>query len=235
MSSTHKLIAKLLLENTTKKNIVIADFGCGDGYLINFLPLGKIKQYVGMDINEHSIKAAKIKYKNDRRFSFSTITAKSTKYFSQRSVFDVVILVGVLQYLSMKEMSELFIQARLALKPGGLLILSCTTDHLLYRLINIYRYLYPHSFINRSKIIHILNKYNFKKVYQAEKGLILAPFFSNVLAFIFDGIDFLFFRKKGSLGPIGIFFRNVAEPFISLEYGLNIDYGYTLFIVRRRD
>jgi hypothetical protein len=50
------------------------------------------------------------------------------------------------------------------------------------------------------------------------------------LVFFFDAVDFVLFRKKGSLGKLGLWARKIAEPIIAWEYRFQIDYGYCLIV-----
>ncbi|PIY79905.1 MAG: hypothetical protein COY81_00235 [Candidatus Pacebacteria bacterium CG_4_10_14_0_8_um_filter_43_12] len=231
MSSAHLQIVHYLLKYSHKKKIFLVDFGCGDGYLVNFLPKNRLKKYVGLDINLNSIRTAKLKFKNDKTYCYKHLTRGTTDYFLKYSSLDAIILVGVLQYLTPKEIKLLFSQAKLALAPNGLLILSCASDHFLYKCFNAYNLISPHQFISKSMVTRLFHTSGLEILEATEKGLLFTPIFSNILAVFFDSIDFLLCRKKGSLGLFGRLGRKLMEPVIRWEYHLPINFGYTLFIV----
>ena len=79
-------------------------------------------------------------------------------------------------------------------------------------------------------ILTEIEKAKLRTIYQQERGFLIAPLFSNIISFFFDAADKVLFRTKGTLGPIGTFARKIINPLITLEYLLQIDYGYTLYL-----
>jgi hypothetical protein len=99
---------------------------------------------------------------------------------------------------------------------------------------NVYGIFHPHRFFKRKTVQSLFQMFGLKILEHNEKGLFFTPFFSNVLVFFFDAIDVILFRKKGSLGPVGIAIRRIVEPIVKWEYSLPVDYGYTLFVIGKR-
>ncbi len=227
-SFTHKKVADLVSESFKNNRIDIVDFGCGEGKLIEYLADLNVNSYLGLDINGRSINKGNSKHKSTKHI-FRKINSQSLNLGKTRSV-DAVIAIGVLQYMSDKEIMHLLKQCKRVLRRGGLFVASCAVDHWAYILINVYKLLIPNRFINRKKLLNQLKKNNLKVVYEKEFGLLLAPLFSNVLVLFFDALDKIFFSTKGEIGKIGSFARSMVAPIIILENKIPIDFGYTLIV-----
>ena len=212
----------------------VLDYGCGNGLLLDYLPGKRINNYQGCDVNRASIKSASDKYKKNN-ICFFTIDKNKKVNLGKKDMFDAIILIGVLPYMSKKEISWFFSEARKVLKRGGVITISCANNHLLYRIVNIYRLLVKHSYINSEELINQMEKSGFIVDHYQEKGLIFAPLFSNVFVIFFDAIDKLFFRNLGCLGPFGKASRELVNPLINFEYRFSVNYGYTLFIQARNN
>lgn len=231
-SHTHDYLVSLLKKyGTGKKPLTIVDYGCGSGALLSHLTDVMIKKYLGFDVNRHSITEAKKNYQHQKQYTFQLISPNTCPSFGPKNSVDVIILVGVWQYLTLTEQKFIAHEASKVLTPKGVLLISCTVDHLIYRLLNVYRLLFPHHYIRRSEVIDLLKKASLKVVYQHESGLLLNPLFSNVIVFFFDMLDQLLHQSRGTIGPIGAWVRRVMHPVLATEFKLSIDYGYTLFIV----
>lgn len=229
----YSYISNLIFENMGKeKKISIFDFGCGSGAIIDHLPKNKISAYVGADINEFSIKSAKKRYKNNKKFSFFILNKDSLGNLKllDTNHYDAIIAVGVLQYLSKKELNTFMKIARKYLKKDGNLILSTNTDHKLYIFINPYSLFLTHNYVNRKEMIKLLINNNFSIQHNREVGLILTPFLSNFTVFFFDALDKFIFRTKGEIGLFGNVARSIAGYIIKFEYLLPIDFGSILYI-----
>jgi len=207
------------------KEPFIVDYGCGSGYLLEILKDKKFIYY-GYDINAESIKQATVKYKN-KDAHFVLINKKKPITIKQQA--DIVVLIGVLQYMSKLERGQLFLELKERLKPDGTLIFSCASDHFVYRVMNITGIVLPNQYIQRKQIIRELQDINFRIIAGFEKGLFLTPLFSQIMI-CFDLFDKILFHTRGELGPIGTIARSALNTVLQLEYRLNFDYGYTLFI-----
>lgn len=228
---THELVKDLLYESFPRnKKITIIDYGCGNGLLLNFLNIYTIHKYIGYDINAESIQSAKKRYAKLLKASFKLIAKDNVPNLGKRNLADAVVLIGVLQYMSEEEKSSFLKKVSLALKKDGILIITCTANHKIYKLLNIYRFFIPHKFIDRMELKSQLKKNGLEIIFEKEKGLIIAPLFSNFIVFFFDALDKIIFRTKGELGLIGTKIRLLADYIIKLEYKLPIDYGYTLVV-----
>ncbi len=93
------------------------DYACGPGTLI-----GKFSNAdsIGVDIAESQIQYAKNKYEEAGEF-FSLDEFEFNDY---KNYFDVVTILGLIEFLSDKEIQELLSKVYSSLKPGGKLILT---------------------------------------------------------------------------------------------------------------
>ena len=224
---TYKKICSLVDEVfATSAKLNILDFGCGNGELLEYFPQSRIKKYLGVDINDESIKKAKLKNKA-KNVSFKIIDRKNDM-FGIRNSMDVIISIGVLQYMSDQETTNFLKMAKKMLKKRGILIISCATDHFIYRMFNLYGIFLPNRFVNRNWLVMLLKKIGFTVDYQKETGLLLAPLFSHNIVFFFDAMDKILFKTKGELGVVGLFVRKLAYPLLWLEASLPVDFGYNL-------
>lgn len=229
-SPTHTLLASKLAKTPNAK-LTLVDYGCGEGEILSYLPLKSIYSYHGYEVNAACIPVAKKKWSHLRKVVFTVIDRSHLPSLGKKNEVDALFLIGVIQYLPQSDLKHVLKQARKVLKPGGQLLISCTTDHKLYSWVNIYRYFLPHFVVRRDQLIKEIESQGLKIDEQFERGIFFTPFFSNVLVFFFDVADKLLFRTKGELGPIGRWIRKACSPIIKKEFQLKLDYGYTLFIV----
>ncbi len=97
----------------------VLDIGCGNGRLLELLNDKTIK-YLGVDVSEKLIEAARQKYPGNEFLIASALNLP----FSDNS-FDKVFLVAVLHNIPSEEFrSQILKEAKRVLKPGGLLILT---------------------------------------------------------------------------------------------------------------
>lgn len=232
-STTHQYIVDLINNNfNVNKKLSILDYGCGDGHLLKFLSQRRIKKYQGFDINSASLATARSRYSGNK-ISFHIIDKKKPLQLGKKNSFNLVTCVGVLQYLSPRELNNFLQQIQKVLKKDGAIVVSCAADHRIYRYLNLYSLFLPHSYLSRTKLIYKLKSCGFKIIHSQEKGLVLAPFFSNIVVFFFDAADRLFRNRSGSLGPLGKLARKSFAPLLSLEARVPLDYGYTLYLVAK--
>lgn len=134
-----KIIEKL------PQDCAVLDAGCGTGnYMIPLAHCGKVKSYIGMDVNEgmlyHARKKAKAVRSNENVTTDVTTLAGSLleELPFGDNVFDVVLVNQVLPHIvdlrvfdKLKYVTELFKEFGRILKPGGMLsINTCTHDQL---------------------------------------------------------------------------------------------------------
>ncbi len=227
-------IILLLILSFEPKDSVIIDYGCRNGRLLNLLPPKLFKKYSGYDTNKDGIDFAKKKYGSLQTVNFYNIKTGHVPSFGGKNSADFIILIGVLQYMSSKEIDMFINRAKYVLKPGGKIIASCVTDHWFYQKINLYAFFFPNYYINRKKIISNLEINGFKISFARERGLLLGPLFSHGIIIPFDLLDKILFRKKGELGPIGTAIRHLFFPMLKWENTIPIDYGYTFFFVAEK-
>lgn len=235
MHPAYQLILGLIDKNfPNNKKINLIDYGCGNALFLNYIPRNIIKTYIGFDVNKDSIKNAKNKFGDRKNVLFNLIEQNKKINLGKFADIEVIVLIGVLQYMNETEIDLLFKECARVLKKEGVLIFSCITDHRIYKIVNIYRLFLPHFYTNRIKLLKQLERNKFFISYNKEKGIIIAPLFSNFIVFFFDALDKMIFRTNGRLGPIGTKIRSVMHFILRLEYMLSIDYGYTLFVVAKR-
>ena len=216
-----------------KKTLRILDYGCGSGYFLEVFGKTRIGEYYGYDLSEKSIQCAK-KTHHNRNVHFFHIQKDNASLLKEKKNIDVLVLIGVLQYMSNKEFTALLQNAKKLLAPNGVIIISCSVDHIVYRAMNVLQIFSPHQLIHRKRAVDMLKQVGFRVVHQYERGIILSPIFSQLMI-VFDILDKLIFSTKGTIGPIGKTMRGITNILLSLEYRLPVDYGYTLFIVAGKD
>ena len=229
----NKILGLLFSSFPEKSKLRVLDYGCGSGYLFGIFPRERLKKYSGYDVSNKAIETAKkiINYKNA---SFKLINPEKPLNFGDSNSEDVVIAIGVLQYLKDEEIDAFINESHKVLKKGGILLISTIVDHIIYKILNIYGLVLPNKFINRDNIIKKLKNANFNVEYQKESGLIIGPLVSHNLTIIPDALDKIFFSTKGSLGIFGGTFRKISTPLMALENLVPLDYGYTLYIKARK-
>jgi SAM-dependent methyltransferase len=97
-------------------NCRILDIGCGEGYILNFLP--ENVTYVGYDMSPSYINYAKEKFGNRGMFINERVSEMT---MDSHSSFDIVLATGLLHHLSDEEGEELFRIGTACLRPGGLM------------------------------------------------------------------------------------------------------------------
>lgn len=227
---TYKIITSLFKRYSQNHISNIVDSGCGNGYLLDLLGVSQVKNYLGYDVSNNAIKEAINKYGKYQNFKFVKI--KPNRILpSPSSKVDAIFSIGVLQYLSDREIVNFFEYSKKNLKKKGKVYVSCTTDHKLYKILNIYNLFLPSHTNNRSKLISIINKKGLRVKYQKESGLFLGPLFWHNIVVFFDALDKIVFRNKGKLGFFGNSSRIIATFLLSFEHFMPFDYGYTLYMV----
>lgn len=100
-----------------QKNNRILDIGCGTAEILDFLPIDT--DYVGYDIDDVYISAAKKRYTKRGKFHCGYFDAKSVE---NESSFDIVLMLGILHHLD-DEVAELLLRnIASVLSPAGRLI-----------------------------------------------------------------------------------------------------------------
>jgi SAM-dependent methyltransferase len=226
---TYNIISGLIKASFPSGELKVLDYGCGTGFILDTFPDERLAYYEGYDINSDSIRYANARYVSERTRFFKIERGDLPKIDRSRRM-DVVISIGVLQYMSDAEIEEFLNLAKDVLQENGLLVVSCSVDHLFYRLTDIYRIFMPHRFISRERLIRQVSQSGLSIVQAIEKGIFLSPIFSGLVCLFFDVADKMIWKKCGSMGPIGKTARSLLNPLLRLEFMVPVDYGYTLFI-----
>jgi SAM-dependent methyltransferase len=95
----------------------ILDLGCGPADIREFLPVNV--EYIGLDSNPAYIENAQQRWGTKGTFICAPVAEAAAQL---ASTFDIVLAVGVLHHLNDDEVSELFRDAFIALRPGGRLV-----------------------------------------------------------------------------------------------------------------
>ncbi len=227
---TYKIMTSFLDEYLKdKKRVSLLDYGCGSGYLLELLPKRKIAKYTGYETSANAISTARKNYEKLKNVRFVKVDVQKPLRFNQSKV-DIVIAIGVLQYMSQEQVANFIVQVSNILKKGGILLISTVTDHLAYRFFNLYGLFLPNRFLNKKKTVSGITKRGLiiEKVF--EKGLFFGPLFYHNLVLAFDFVDKVLFRTKGTLGPFGKTSRKAAYFVAEAEYLLPFNVGYTMYI-----
>lgn len=233
MSNTHNYISNLINQYFGDKKITVVDYGCGNGFFIDYLNINNIIRYTGYEVSKDCLVIANKKYKN-KKINFKKIEKKMVPNLGKKNSIDLIILIGVIQYMTNSELNHFFKEVNKVLKKNGIIIFSCAVDHLIYKIFNIYQFLTPNQYINRKRIIKKMKHFDLIPKLQVEKGLFIAPIFSNIFSIFFDAFDRIFLGSRGKIGPFGLLVRRIINPLIWLEHQLPFDYGYTLYIVGKK-
>lgn len=227
---TYKIMLNQIRQILRKKSkLSILDYGCGSGYLLTILNKKIVKKYVGYETSENAVNVAVANFNKVSNAKFELIDTKKKLNFKQKN-FDLVIAIGVLQYMTDKQIMVFIEQASKSLKKGGDLLISTVSDHLLYRVFNLYGIFLPNRFINRKNLLSLLRKNGLDIQYNIEKGLLFGPLFYHNFVLAFDFLDKVMFRTKGTLGPFGRNSRKLAYFIAEFEYSLPVDFGYTIYV-----
>lgn len=218
---------------TSKKNkgIAILDYGCGDGTILEYFSELKLNRFDGLDINKSSIVYGNKKYKKDPKIKFHYIKETGFPKVVLQRKYDVVIVLGVLPYMSEKEIELFFKLSHKVLNKKGILVGYSRSDYWQYTFTDLYKFILPLTIISNKKLIEIAAKTGFKQVFKKEMGLLIAPLFNNTFMLGFDALDKILFRTKGTLGPFGRNARRLVAPLIDLEQSIPLDYGYKMYFV----
>ncbi len=94
----------------------ILDIGCGPGNMLPFLPECA---YLGVDVNDSYIAAARQRYGHRGKFVCERVSHHNVE---QLGAFDIVLALGLVHHLDDDEARDLFRLGHTALKPGGRLV-----------------------------------------------------------------------------------------------------------------
>jgi SAM-dependent methyltransferase len=95
----------------------LLDIGCGTGELLKYLPTHV--HYIGFDLSQAYIDAARLRYGNRGRFECSDVANFDS---SDLNGVDLVLAIGVLHHLDEDQAMHLLQTAWEKLRPGGRLI-----------------------------------------------------------------------------------------------------------------
>ncbi|MBS3055593.1 MAG: methyltransferase domain-containing protein [Candidatus Aenigmarchaeota archaeon] len=159
----------------------ILEVGCAIGYQIPLI-VGKCKKYVGIDFSESAIK---LNRKRNKSPKVKVLCMDARKIKFKKNLFDVVLLIDVIEDLYDQE--KVLSQIKKVLKPGGRLVVSAPNEKSLYGLAkNIWnkpkwfdRSIVPpiHRWYDKNLLIEILSKHGFI-VTDVRGSFFLPPFFT---------------------------------------------------------
>lgn len=103
------------------KKTVMLDLGCGSGeHMKDFLP--NVKHIYGVDYSKQMIDIAAKELKKFPRSSYTLIKADAARVPLKAKSIDVIIAMGLLDYVSSPE--DVLRECKRLLKPGGILVFS---------------------------------------------------------------------------------------------------------------
>lgn len=212
----------------------VLDFGCGNGVIVDLLGIKYFSRYLGMDTSRNSISVGRLNYSKTKKINFKVINPGQMPSFGEKDTWDIVILVGVFQYLTDLEIDHVINESKRTLRKGGKLIFSTVLDTPIYRYLNAYQLVFPNRYINRKNLTQKLSKSNFKIETDIARGLLVGPLVSHALVIPFDAVDHFLLGVKGKIGLLGKVIRVIMFPLMYLELLIPIDYGYTWYVIANK-
>lgn len=234
MHPTYLFWKGILNDRFKHEQISVLDYGCGNGILLDLIDASSLKKYQGYDTSSDAVTVGSTKYKDNKNVKLIAIKPNSRPNFGLASSYDLVMLIGVFQYLEKGEIDHVIHDAKRTLKKGGYLMFSTVLDDGFYKFINLYRFVFPNHYVNRNNMENSLKNAGFKLRVSKARGLILGPLVSHGLVIPFDAIDHYIFGVRGKIGMLGKLVRLLAFPFMYLELLIPIDRGYTWYVVAQK-
>ena len=136
-------LESVIKENNIDLKVRVLDMGCSDVRLYSKYLIDNAEEYVGIDINENSIKKAKSKFNSD---NINFELTSSEDICSMEKTFDLIIINNSLAYTNKRRVINNIFQV---LKEDGYCI-SLYNNTYLY---NIYKIIHP----NRNRLIEIIH------------------------------------------------------------------------------
>lgn len=226
LNPTYEWLLKQIKKDFPTGKISIIDYGCGNGYFLDLLPLKKVKTYAGFDVNAAGLQVAKAR-NLPAHFSFHSMSAGKVPHLGKKESVDLIILIGVFQYMKDQEIQEFLHHAYRTLRPGGRIISSSVVDKKVYTSTNLYQFVYPNRYLTRHQLEKDLEDRGYVVTDSFEKGLLLNPLFFHGAVLFFDAIDHYLLGTRGRLGLVGKSVRRLFLPILRLEFFLPFDFGYT--------
>jgi len=146
----------------------VADFGCGNGMLMDCL-CDRVKFYSGVDFSEFFIEAAKERQKQ-QMITNAEFFCETIESFCSRNPdrFDAGFVFDVVEHIYDKELSDIFDAIRRSMKPGAKLYLHTPNAEFFIEIMKkknfIFRQFKEHIAVRNSwEIIQLLEKAGFSK------------------------------------------------------------------------
>lgn len=98
---------------------VMLDIGCGTATVLDYLPPCS---YVGFDVSESYIEAARERYGERGKFYTSPVSGLDREQILEHAPYDLALAKGVLHHLSDEDAKNVCELAAVALRPGGRLV-----------------------------------------------------------------------------------------------------------------
>lgn len=179
----HNLTYKNVLQEIGEGGILL-DYASGSGTFIG--RYYKVKDAIGVDISKDQIGYSKIEFPQ-----YTFLNSKDFYIDDYLNYFDVITILGLIEFLNTEQVDNLLAELKKCLKPGGKLIITTPNYSLLMRLyLVLLSRLKPNNYepytVNKlnSKVVNLISKsWNFKS-YEVKKIVSLGVFFS------FISIDF---------------------------------------------
>ncbi len=104
------------------KNKFVLDAGCRVGDYSKILSEKGAKKVIGIDLSKECIKSARQRYKNNKKIAFYEGNITHLEDFKD-SIFDIIICIGTIFYLSPDEMKKALKEFIRVAKPGGIILI----------------------------------------------------------------------------------------------------------------
>lgn len=118
-----KYILSYVRKRVNFKGKDILDFGCGPGYLLQYLSSLGINKMTGLDFSKESVDRLNDKFKGNKKFA-GAVCVNSLPSSLDDASMDIVIAVEVVEHLSDSQLRKTLNEIHRLLKPGGHIIVT---------------------------------------------------------------------------------------------------------------
>jgi len=166
LNSSNRYRCNFVLQSDLENKRVL-DIGCGFGWFELYALDQKVKEIIGLEINEEALSTAK-KYITNPNVKFMTGNAIHLPF--EKEVFDTIVAWEVIEHIPKNTEKRMFQEIFRVLKPGGKLYLSTPSHSLLAKIFDPAWWLIGHRHYHYATLKKIAQETGFKLLYYEIKG-----------------------------------------------------------------